>query len=151
MKIRYILFACAFIFFIVFFIKYIRNGRDIDFNDNKIVQPINLLSPESITTISIKDTFMDVGFQKLHVPVKSNFIIYNTGVRNLYIEDVVPDCHCTVADFPKRPIKPHDSASVILKYNASNPGPFQSSAVITTNTNTSPRLIFMRGFVKEDG
>ena len=101
--------------------------------------------------MSIKDTFVDVGLQKLHVPVKSDFIIYNTGNRNLFIQDVLPDCHCTVADFPKKPIKPHDSAFVILKYDASNPGPFQSSATITTNTNTSPRLIFMRGFVKEDG
>ena len=108
------------------------------------------LSKNSITSISIKDTFQDVGLQKLNVPVKANFIIYNTGNDNLLIENVLPDCHCTVADFPRKPIKPHDSALIVLQYNDSNEGPFQSSALITTNTNTSPSLIFMRGFVKEN-
>lgn len=149
MKIRIILFLCAFVFFIFFLIRYLKNGG-INIANRKNFPTTIQLSKNAITTMSIKDKFLDAGLQKLHIPVKSNFIIYNTGNHNLYIQNVLPDCHCTVADFPKKPIRPHDSALITLKYDASNAGPFQSSAVITSNTNTSPRLIFLRGFVKED-
>jgi hypothetical protein len=107
-------------------------------------------NPESssITEAKFSKTIINVGPQKFHVPVKVEFAIRNFGKSNLYIQNVLPDCHCTVADFSKNPILPNDSSFVTLKYDASNPGPFQSSALVTTNSSSSPTLLVFRGVVQ---
>ncbi|WP_315823543.1 DUF1573 domain-containing protein [Paraflavitalea speifideaquila] len=98
-----------------------------------------------MTTVKFSTTLIDVGEIKLNVPIEVSYTIYNTGQHALYIQRAVPDCHCTVADYSSNPIRPNDSSIIKLKFDASRPGAFQSSAVITTNSPTSPVLLVLRG------
>ncbi len=93
-------------------------------------------------------TFVDVGTNhKIHVPIKVGFTVVNTGEKPLYISKVLPDCHCTVADYSQQPVQQKDSTVIYLKYEASSAGPFQSSATVTTNCPSSPTLLIFRGVV----
>lgn len=134
MKLKYITFAAASVFFIYSIVKYFKNSQ------KKDVMPL-------ITEAAFSKTLLDVGAQKLHVPVTASFTIKNKGNEKLYIVKVEPDCHCTVADFSTAPIKPQDSSVIRLRYDSSNPGPFQSSATVTTNAINSPTLLVFRGTV----
>src|SRR5438105_4571029 len=120
MKMKYILFGIALLFFIFSLVRYLRK-----------VEKAPAVTVLTITRFP--KTFLDVGTQKLHVPVNVGFPVYNTGKNSLYIQKVEPDCHCTVANFLTNAIPPNDSSVITLKYDASNPGPFQSSAMVTTN------------------
>ena len=99
------------------------------------------------TTVRLSTSLIDVGQRKQHSVVKASYIIYNTGNNKLYIQDVVPDCHCTVAGFSKKPIEPNDSSVITLNYDAAQPGPFQSSAVITTNSIEPNTFLIFRGSI----
>jgi len=101
-----------------------------------------------LTSTKFSSVIIDKGNQKLNVPVSADFVIYNTGGTDLYILKVEPDCRCTVAAFSKDPIHSKDSSIIVLKYDAHNPGPFQSSAVVRTNTSNSPTLLIFRGIVE---
>lgn len=138
MKYRYLILFCAAIFFVFFLVRFIRNKKIESESMPKI----------PLTTIVMKHRILDLGQKKLHIPAHGSFVLHNTGNKILYIQDVTPDCYCTVAAFPKKPIKPNDSAIIILTYDASHLGPFQASATVNTNTKNSPLLIFMRGFIK---
>jgi hypothetical protein len=113
------------------------------------VGPSGAPTISSLTTVRFSDSLIDVGTNKYKVPVKANFVVYNTGTNDLYISSVVPDCHCTVASFSKDPIHPVDSSIITLKYDASNLGPFQSSAMVTTNSATPTTLLIFRGIIAQ--
>lgn len=135
---KYILFALAAIFFIFSAVKYFeRSGKNKDHPDDK-----------KLTTIRFSKILNDVGERKLHSVVEASFIIYNTGINDLFIQKVEPDCHCTVASFSTKPIQPDDSSVITLKYDASQPGVFQSSAVVTTNCSEPNTLLIFRGSIE---
>jgi hypothetical protein len=138
MRTRYILLAVAIATFTFAIFRYY-NARQ---------KPENVFEHAAPTDIRFPKTLMDVGAQKYHVPVEAKFVVYNVGKQDLFIENVLPDCHCTVADYPKNPISPSDSAVISLKYDARNMGSFQSSAVVSTNSASSPTLLVFRGFVQ---
>ena len=99
------------------------------------------------TTIRLSKSLVDVGERKLHSAVEASYVIYNTGSNDLYIQNVVPDCHCTVAAFSKKRIAPNDSATITLDYDAAQPGAFQSSAVVTTNSGQPNTILIFRGSI----
>lgn len=135
---KYILFAVALLVFTFSLWRFYNRSEKTD-------QP----NDAALTSIKFSDSLMEVGTHKLYVPVKANFVIYNTGKEDLYIQNVVPDCHCTVADYSKGAIHRSDSSIITLKYDASNLGPFQSSATVTTNSTSPTILLIFRGVVEQ--
>lgn len=131
------------IFFTIALVNYI--------NQYKSSHRSTFKKDDSLTEIIFKDTFKDVGIQELNKPLNVEFVIYNVGSDSLSIQKVEPDCHCTVASYSFKPVAPNDSAIIVLKYDAANLGPFQSAATVTTNSTSSPTLLFFRGFVKKEG
>ncbi len=138
MRTRYVLLAVALAAFIFAIFRY----------NNAKAKPENTFKNAATTDIRFPKTLMDVGAQKYHVPVEARFVVYNVGKQDLFIQNVLPDCHCTVADYTKNPISPNDSAVISLKYDARNMGSFQSSAVVSTNSVSSPTLLVFRGYVQ---
>lgn len=104
--------------------------------------------PTQKASCIFKEELIDIGKTDFGRSVNAKFIIYNRGTNNLIIENVLPDCYCTVSNFSKSPISPNDSTYIILTYDALNIGPFQSSALISSNATNSPQMIFMRGYVE---
>ena len=137
---RYILLGVALILLAFYLVTYLKrkwgNGRG------------SINSELQITVAKFSETFLDVGKRSPHIPVKVRFVVYNTGLNNLYIRKVEPDCHCTIANFSSSPISPKDSSVIVLQYDASNQGPFQSSAMVTTNSASSPTLLIFRGIIE---
>ncbi|HXD94589.1 MAG TPA: DUF1573 domain-containing protein [Bacteroidia bacterium] len=105
----------------------------------------NVVESTPLTKIRFSKKLIDIGDRIIKSPAEGKFTIYNIGPTDLLIENVMPDCHCTGAIFSKKAIKPNDSSEIILKYNSSIPGIFQSSALVTTNTSDSPLVLIFRG------
>lgn len=141
MKTRIILFVVALAAFTLTVMRHYGYPNDITTGNENSTE-------YAVTSINFPKTILETGTHNLMTPVKVSFVVYNTGNNNLYIQKVEPDCHCTVADFSKKPIQPRDSAYVILKYDAANPGPFQSSAIVTTNSQPAATLLVFRGVVR---
>jgi hypothetical protein len=138
MRIKYLLFLLAAICFTFSAIKYFRRSEK---NQEHLAEIKS-------TTIRFSKSLIDVGERKLHSKVTASFVVYNTGSNDLYIQNVLPDCHCTVASFSGKPIVPNDSSVISLKYDASQLGVFQSSSVVTTNTPDPNTLLVFRGSIE---
>ncbi|MEO9022773.1 MAG: DUF1573 domain-containing protein [Ginsengibacter sp.] len=58
------------------------------------------------------------GNVKQNVPAKATVIVTNIGTGILLIEEVVPSCGCTNAEYTKTPIAPGKTGSISVTYNA---------------------------------
>ncbi|HVZ97908.1 MAG TPA: DUF1573 domain-containing protein [Chitinophagaceae bacterium] len=143
---KYTLFGVAVVFFSIALIHYLWARYKVSKVLENAKSPINIIPS---TKDSFPITFLNVGIKKFRIPAEVGFEIYNIGKNNLFIKSVVPDCHCTVANFSSNPIYPNDSSKIILKFDASHIGPFQSSALVTTNSSSTPTLLIFRGMVNE--
>lgn len=141
MKTRIILFVVALAAFTLTVIRYYGDSKYTTVGKENNIEYV-------VTSINFPSTILETGIHNLMTPVVVSFVVYNTGINDLYIQKVEPDCHCTVAEFSKKPIPPKDSTYVILKYDAANTGPFQSSAIVTTNSQPAATLLVFRGVVR---
>ncbi len=105
----------------------------------------NINLEKDITNIQIPKTIIDIGIRPVKTPAVGRFVIYNTGKKDLYIERVDLDCHCTVGEYSKEPVRPKDSSIILLRYDSSRIGLFQSSAQVQTNSDQTPLLLVLRG------
>lgn len=80
--------------------------------------------------------------------LEARFYFKNTGTENLVITNVKPGCGCTVASFPKEPIRPGEGNVIVLKYHPSSEGPINKSATVTSNSISEPdKVIRIKGEV----
>lgn len=61
------------------------------------------------------------------------WVFKNTGTEPLLITSVKGSCGCTVAKYPRGPIKPGESGTVRIKYDTKRPGLISKTISITTN------------------
>jgi hypothetical protein len=134
---KYILFSLAAIFFIFAGIRFIKANR----------QNQGLAYNKKPALMRVAKSLIDVGEKKQRSVVRAVYVIYNSGDEDLKIQTVTPDCHCTVASFSKAPIGPNDSSEITLQYDAAQPGVFQSSAVVTSNSGQSNVILILRGSI----
>lgn len=72
----------------------------------------------------------------------------NTGNEPLVITQVRPSCGCTVAEYPRMPIAPGDTAAVQLSFYSRNiPGEFQKDVLVYSNTTPRKSVIMVKGIV----
>ena len=104
-----------------------------------------------VLQVKFDTLLIDVGTRKENSIVEGAFIVHNNGSNNITIDNVSPDCHCTASQFKSTPIYPHDSAVIVLKYNSTNIGPFQSSAIVSFGLfgTDSTDLLILRGNVEQ--
>jgi hypothetical protein len=80
-------------------------------------------------------------------PVTTVFTFTNVGQDPLIITDVRPTCGCTIADFTKTPVKPGDSGTIKITYNAAFAAPFTKTIVVTSNASTPVKNLIIVGEV----
>ena len=80
-------------------------------------------------------------------PVTTVFTFTNIGKDPLIITDVRPTCGCTIADFTKTPVKPGDSGTIKITYNAAFVAPFTKTIVVTSNASTPVKNLIIVGEV----
>ena len=72
------------------------------------------------------------------VPIERAYSVKNVSDEDLIILDVKSGCHCTVVDWPKEALKPGQSASIKITYDALKEGQFYK--IVSVNTNFDPEV-----------
>ncbi|HYE54639.1 MAG TPA: DUF1573 domain-containing protein [Chitinophagaceae bacterium] len=90
----------------------------------------------NFTTIQWLDSARDMGKIKEGEKVEIAFRFRNAGNKPLIIKNVTPSCGCTVADFPKQPLKPGEEG-VIKGVFDSNGRPGVNNKIMTVSANTT--------------
>jgi hypothetical protein len=80
-------------------------------------------------------------------PVTAVFEFNNPSMVPLIINKVEPQCGCTVANYPKEPIKPGKSAKISVSYNAKNIGYFKKSVIVSSNAEDAVTNLIIKGEV----
>ncbi|HIY74929.1 MAG TPA: DUF1573 domain-containing protein [Candidatus Sphingobacterium stercorigallinarum] len=103
-----------------------------------------LLAPEFKFDKETHD-FGKIAFNK---PVSHEYQFTNSGDQPIIISDVQPTCGCSVAEFTKTPVKPGESGTVNVTFNAATKGPFTKSFIVKSNTKTPVKTLTIKGVVE---
>lgn len=76
------------------------------------------------------------------------FKFTNAGDAPIILASVAPSCGCSVADFSKTPVKPGDTGSIKVSFNAAAKGPFTKSFTVRSNTKTPVKTLTIKGVVE---
>jgi hypothetical protein len=101
------------------------------------------------TKASIKweKTTYDFGQIEKNSPAVVEFEFKNKSMVPLVINSVRPTCGCTVADYPREPVKPGKSAKITVKYNTGSIGHFTKSIIVSTNASEGETRLIITGEV----
>ncbi len=70
------------------------------------------------TKIGFPEAQWNFGTIKQGDIVKHNFVFTNEGENDLILEDVKPTCGCTALDWPREPVKPGESGTIVTQFNS---------------------------------
>ena len=93
---------------------------------------------KQLTTIQWIDSVRNFGRIQEGQKVALSFRLKNTGDKPLVIESVKPACGCTVADYPKQPLKPGEEGEITGEFDSQG-REGQQHKEITVTTNTTAR------------
>jgi hypothetical protein len=114
------------------------------------IAPVKALTSKvtnATSTIVWKSESIDVGTIPQNTPKPIIFEFKNTGKTALIVTNVQGSCGCTATDYTKTPIAPGKSGTVTATYNAANPGAFTKTVSVTTNVETAPKVLTIKGTV----
>lgn len=114
------------------------------------IEPVKaIVSKVAIAASSIvwKSESIDVGSIPQNTPKPIVFEFKNTGKTAAIITNVQGSCGCTATDYTKTPIAPGKSGTVTATYNAANPGGFTKTVSVTTNAETTVKILTIKGTV----
>ena len=103
---------------------------------------------DSKPEIKFDKTTIDLGKISTDSPIKECFFLFkNTGDANLYIHQIITSCSCTGKRYPTRGIKPGESDTIFVTYNAENKSPrkFRTSITIHSNAKTEMTKLYLKG------
>lgn len=106
--------------------------------------------PASAQKLIAEKTIVDVGKTGFQQPVTAVFEFRNKGVSRLKIEQVAPDCYCTVVEYPKTVISKGEKFQIKMTYDAKQLGHFDKQAAVISNGTTKPIYIRMKGVVLQE-
>ena len=90
---------------------------------------------------------IDVGQIPQNTPKPIVFEFKNTGKTTVIVTNVQGSCGCTATDYTKTPIAPGKSGTIKATYNAVNVGAFAKTVSVTTNAETTPKTLTIKGTV----
>ena len=80
--------------------------------------------------------------------VETTFNFKNTGKNELIIYSAKASCGCTVPEYPKEPILPGNSGTILVKFNsAGKPNQQMKEITLTTNTLNGVEKVFIKAQV----
>lgn len=80
-------------------------------------------------------------------PVTHVFTFTNVGTEPIIINEVKPSCGCSVAEFTKTPVKPGETGTISVTYNAAAKQPFTKNFTVRSNTKTPVKTLYIKGEV----
>lgn len=100
--------------------------------------------------IEFDKTVFDFGKVNEGEIVETTFLMKNVGKVDLVVTDAQSTCGCTVPVWPKKPVKPGETAEVKVKFNTSGKPNQQSKTVnLYTNSEKVIEYITVKGFVNK--
>ena len=83
--------------------------------------------------------------------VNCTFTFSNVGEQPLVINQAVPSCGCTVAEYTKTPIQPGEKGEIKVGYNGTGkfPGHFKKSITVRTNGVVEMTRLYIEGDMEE--
>jgi hypothetical protein len=108
-----------------------------------------LVSKVGVVASSIvwKSETIDVGTIPQNTPKPIIFEFKNTGKTTVIVTNVQGSCGCTATDYTKTPIAPGKSGTVTATYNAANAGGFTKTVSVTTNAESTAKILTIKGTV----
>ena len=113
-------------------------------NKNHIYNPSKNNKKSNLGLPNIKFSKLNFNFGTIEKgDVISKYITFkNDGKRDLVISNVKSSCGCTVADWPKNPIAPNHSDSLLLELNSSSlNGKIMKTVTIISNSKPNTKVI----------
>ena len=91
----------------------------------------------------------DFGELKEGPVAEYKFEFTNTGKEPLVIQNATASCGCTTPEWPKQPILPGKTGTIVVKYNTvGRPGPFVKDIWIQSNVPGERYPLHIKGTVK---
>ncbi len=90
----------------------------------------------------------DYGTIPQNKPASFDFKFSNSGDAPIIISEVKPSCGCSVAEFTKTPVKPGETGTITVTYNAAAKGPFTKHFTVKSNTKTPVKTLTVKGIVE---
>ncbi len=106
-----------------------------------------LMSFATTTSLVWKSDVIETGNIPQGTPKTVEFVLTNTGAKEVLITNVRPGCGCTAADYTKEAIKPGANGVVKATYNAANAGAFTKTVTVTTTADETPKVLTIKGVV----
>lgn len=104
---------------------------------------------QALPKIKFSKKIHDFGTINQGEVVSAEIMINNVGKSDLVISNGESSCGCTVADYPKHPIKPGESAPIKVEYDSSGKSGQQNKTVtLTTNTESGKETFQIKATVK---
>lgn len=98
--------------------------------------------------ISFEKEVHDYGVMEQNGNGQCEFVFTNTGTEPLLITNARGSCGCTVPEWPREPIAPGASSAIKVKYDTKRIGLINKSVTITSNGETSTKIIRIKGEIK---
>jgi len=99
------------------------------------------------TSVSIKDKSLDIGKTPISSEASSEFVLYNLGPENLFIDRIEVSCTCTTGNVPVEAIFPGDSTIITVTTNKDSEGYFFTDVLVYGNFETSPEILSFEGYL----
>jgi uncharacterized protein (DUF58 family) len=108
-----------------------------------------VLNPDGPSMSIDKDVY-DYGTIKKNSNGTATFVITNNGSAPLIIENAKGSCGCTVPEWPRKPIAPGESETMLVKYDTKRVGPINKSVTIKCNDPENPvKVVRIKGKVED--
>lgn len=109
----------------------------------------NKYKPDSEAYLAFEETEKNLG--ELHLGDEKTIGVEfkNSGKVPLIIKKVSTTCGCTVPFFSKEPIRSGKSGLITVSFSANEIGFFSKTMYVFANASNSPKLIRIKGIVKE--
>lgn len=92
----------------------------------------------------------DFGTIPHNKPASHEFKFTNVGDAPIQLTEVKPSCGCSVAEYTKTPVKPGESGSISVTFNAAAKGPFTKQFTVKSKqpTKTPVKTLVIKGNVE---
>ncbi|MGM0649795.1 MAG: DUF1573 domain-containing protein [Bacteroidota bacterium] len=119
---------------------------------------IGLMAQNSDNPDNDKKSGPDISFDKTEhdygtIARKSNgdctFTLTNKGNEPLVLTNVKSSCGCAAVSWPRKPVKPGDSAEIKIRYDTKRLGSFSKSIKVYNNATDAPVELTIKGTVEK--
>jgi hypothetical protein len=97
--------------------------------------------------ISFEKTTYSFGKIAKEKPVTVEFTFSNPTNKPLIIEDATAECGCTKPEYPKKPVMPGQKGTIIVTYDAKEPGVFTKKVTVKLVNVAETKVLTIQGEV----